>query len=109
MRPLVPGEGTPLLESCRNGEFEMLSPHELLREIKLFIENLDVTSGVCFDHSNNPMYRSGTYRLPLLKQDYNGYKFPEEKQEVLGIIDGALQQDERIFYDLRNLAGTGSM
>lgn len=109
MRPLVPSVGTPMLESFQNGEFEMLSPHELLREIRLLVENLEVTSGVCFDHANNVTYRSGHYRTPLLKQDYNGYTFPEEKQEVLDIIDRALGEDESRFYDLRDLLGTNSM
>jgi radical SAM superfamily enzyme YgiQ (UPF0313 family) len=109
MRPLVPSAGTPMLESFRSGEFEMLSPHELLREIRLFTENLDVTSGLCFDHANNVTYRSRPYGVPLLKQDYNGYRFPEEKQAVLDIIDGALKEDESRFYDLRELLGTNSM
>ncbi len=109
MRPLVPGRGTPLYESWRSGEFTMLSPHELLREIRLFIENLDVTSGVCFDHANNPTLRSGSYRIPLLKQDYDGYRFPEEKEDVLAKIDTALGQDESVLTDLRKLAGTDSM
>ncbi|MBN2239055.1 MAG: radical SAM protein [Dehalococcoidales bacterium] len=109
MRPLVPSAGTPMLDACRNGEFEMLSPHELLREERLFIETLEVTSGVCFDHNNNVTYRSGNYRVPLLKQDYDGYQFPEEKQEVLEIIDKALSIDEKLFYDLRDLVGTSSM
>ncbi len=109
MRPLVPSAGTPMLDSFRNGEFEMLSPHELLREIRLFAENLDVTSGICFDHANNVTYRSRPYGVPLLKQDYNGYRFPEEKQAVLDIIDRALREDESRFYDLRELLGTSSM
>lgn len=109
MRPFVPGAGTPLCEDYLGGKFEMLSPHELLREIKLLVENLDVTSGVCFDHNNNTCYRSGNYYLPLLKQDYDGYRFPGEKEEVLSVIDKALGADESIFRDLRDYAGTNSM
>jgi radical SAM superfamily enzyme YgiQ (UPF0313 family) len=109
LRPLVPSANTPLLEAYRNGEFEMMSPHELLREIKLMIENLEVTSGVCFDHANNTLYRSGNTLIPLMKQDYDGYKFPDEKEAVLERIDKALGLDERIFVDLRNSAGINSM
>jgi len=109
LRPFVPSANTPMLEAYRNGEFEMMSPHELLREIKLMIENLDVTSGVCFDHANNTLYRSGSTLVPLMKQDYNGYIFPDEKEAVLELIDKALGLDERIFVDLRDSAGINSM
>jgi radical SAM superfamily enzyme YgiQ (UPF0313 family) len=109
MRPLVPSAGTPLFDDYRNGKFEMLSPHELLREIRLFIVNLEVTSGVCFDHNLNPSYRSGNYIVPLLKQDYDGYRFPGEKAAVLELIDKALTIDEGVFRDIRDLVGTNSM
>jgi len=109
MRPFVPSANTPLLESYLNGEFEMTSPHERLREIKLMIENLQVTSGVCFDHALNTSYRSGNMVVPLMKQDYNGYKFPEGKGTVLELIDNALELDEKIFIDLRDSVGIATM
>ena len=106
MRPFIPSSRTPLLEAYRKGEFELNSPHELLREIRLLIENLEVTSGVCFDHSLNPSYRSDSGTVHLLKQDYDGYKFPGEKKTVLDLIDKGLQIDESIFIDVRDAVGT---
>ncbi len=109
LRPFVPSADTPMLESYRNGDFEMLSPHEILREVRLMIENLEVDSGVCFDHNLNTSYRRGNMVVPLMKQDYNGYKFPEEKETVLELIDKALDVDEKLFVDLRDSVGTGTM
>jgi len=64
---------------------------------------------VCFDHNLNTSYRSGNIVVPLMKQDYNGYKFPEEKETVLALIDKALGLDEKLFVDLRNSVGATSM
>ncbi len=105
-RPFIPSSHTPLLESYRRGEFELTSPHERLREIRLFIDNLEVSSGVCFDHNLNPSYRTENGLTPLLKQDYDGYKFPGEKAAVLELIDKGLQMDEKVFADVRDSVGT---
>ena len=83
----------------------MTSPYECLQEIKLLIENLEVTSRVCFDHRLNPVYRSGNNLIPLLKQDYDGYKFPEEKEVVLEIINKGLQLEEAAFIDAKDMVG----
>lgn len=96
-RPLVPRANTPIMEAYRSGEFELTTPHERLMEIGLLVKNLNVTSRVCFDHQLNPMYWKGNKLIPLLKQDYDGYKFPEEKQLVLETINNGLQMDEVIF------------
>ncbi len=103
LRPFVPRHNTPLFEAYQKGEFELTSPHERLQEIRLMIENLQVTSRVCFDHHLNPLHRSGNGLIPLLKQDYNGYKFPEEKGEVLELINKGLQLDENTFIDAKDM------
>lgn len=105
LRPFIPYYDTPMLEAYERGEFELTSPHERLQEIKLMIENLDVTSGVCFDHNMNASFRSGGSLVPLMKQDYNGYKFPEEKEVVLGLINRGLQLDEKFFFDVKESVG----
>ena len=105
LRPFVPSSDTPMLEAYQRGEFELTSPHERLQEIKLMIENLEVTSGVCFDHNLNASYRSGNRLIPLMKQDYDGYKFPEEKEVVLELINKGLQIDERAFVDVKDSVG----
>ena len=105
-RPFVPKYNTPMFEAYRQGEFELSSQHERLREIKLMIENLQVTSRFCFDHSYNPSYRLGNRFIPLLKQDYSGYKFPEEKQVVLDLIIKGLEIDEKAFISASTMIGT---
>ena len=104
-RPFVPISNTPMFEAYRRGEYELTSPYERLHEIKLLIENLQVTSRVCFDHNLNPSYISGNRLIPLLTQDYNGYKFPEEKETVLELINQGLQIDEQDFVGARDMAG----
>ncbi len=103
LRPFVPRYNTPMFEAYQKGEFELTSPHERLREIGLMIENLQVTSRVCFDHNLNPSYRSGNSLIPLLKQDFSGYKFPEEKELVLELINEGLQMDETAFTDAKDM------
>ena len=109
MRPLVPRAGTPLLDAYRSGEFELTSPHERLREIRLMVENLQVTSRVSFDHANNTLIQSANGLIPLFKRDYDGYKFPEEKEKVLELIDEGLRLDEKAFLDVRTWAGTADL
>jgi len=109
LRPFVPTHNTPMLEAYQRGEFELTSPHERLQEIKLMIENLEVTSRVCFDHNLNASYRSGNRFIPLMKQDYNGYKFPEEKEVVLELINEGLQLDEKLFLDVKEMVGVRSL
>jgi len=105
LRPFVPIKNTPMFETYQKGEFELTSPHERLQEIGLMIENLQVTSRVCFDHNLNPSYQAGNSFVPLLKQDYNGYKFPEEKEVVLALINKGLQLDEKAFINARDMVG----
>ena len=69
------------------------------------IENLQVTSKVCFDHRLNPVYKLGNNFTPLLKQDYDGYKSPDEKEAVLKLINKGLQFDEKTFIDAKDMAG----
>ena len=109
LRPFVPINNTPMFEAYQRGEFELTSPYERLREIKLMIENLQVTSRVCFDHNLNPSYRSENRLIPLLKQDYNGYKFPEEKGVVLELINKGLQLNEEDFVGAKDMAGTSHL
>ena len=103
LRPFVPSHSTPMFAAYQKGEFELTSPHERLREIKLMVENLQVTSRICFDHNRNPTYWSGISLIPLLKQAYDGYQFPEEKGEVLELINAGLQLDETAFIDANDM------
>jgi radical SAM superfamily enzyme YgiQ (UPF0313 family) len=87
-RPLRPWPGTPLAEQAADGSFTMLTPTEQLRELRLTMQALSVTGRVCFDHAGNYWKnRRGGY---LLSHSYEGYRFPQEKQRVLDLIDEGL-------------------
>jgi hypothetical protein len=60
-----------------------MSVLDLTHEIRALVERLEITGRLCFDHFSNP---------PFLRQDWEGYKFPEEKEEVLSTIDSALER-----------------
>ena len=93
-RPLFPQPGTPIYEWEVGGDFQMLSADEHLTELKLMIEELNVTSKVCFDHVGN-YWRDRNGGL-LLSQSYEGYKFPEEKARVLELIDEGLKAGNQV-------------
>jgi radical SAM superfamily enzyme YgiQ (UPF0313 family) len=96
-RRFVPRKATPLFEEWKEGEFHLLSPHEELREIGMMIENLDITGRVCFDHFMNPAYKVESGYVWLFKQDYDGYKFQEEKPTVARLVEQGLDIDESLF------------
>ena len=88
-RPFRSWPGTPLHQAVRKREFSLLTPQEQLQELKLTMETLEVSSRVCFDHAGNYWKnRRGGY---LFSHGYEGYKFPEEKQRVLDLIDEGLE------------------
>ncbi len=102
-RPFIPREGTPMYDDYTAGKLQISSPHERLRELRLLVENLTLTSRLCFDHFGNSWRgRSGS---PLFKRDYEGYKFPEEKQQVLELIEEGLALDESHHVHARDIVG----
>ena len=105
LRPLMVGPGLPLYEDYANGTFELSSPHERLRELKTFVENLNITGRLCFDHFLNAWYKDDSRRFTLFKQDYNGYKFPEEKEKVLVLIEEGLKADESKHIHVKEMLG----
>jgi len=84
-RPFFPLPGSPLSEQYERGEIQLLSPVEQLTEIKRMIENLNVTSRVCFDHAGN-YWRTANGGL-LFSHSYEGYQFPEKKEGLLDKIE----------------------
>ena len=86
VRSLMLVPGTSLWDEHAAGEFEPLSRYEIVAEIGALIEGLDVTSRVCFDHFANP---------PIFRQDWEGYKFPEERAAVLDLVGRALKSARR--------------
>jgi radical SAM superfamily enzyme YgiQ (UPF0313 family) len=88
-RPFFPMPGTPLYDNLQHQAFEMLSAQEQLLELKHVMTALDVTSKVCFDHAGNYWKdRHGNY---LFTHSYEGYQFPNQKQEVLDLIEEGLK------------------
>ncbi len=106
-RPFVPRQGTEIFEDYAQGRLHISSPHERLEELQVMIENLRVTSRVCFDHNMN----SWTNRQGglLFSMDYEGYKFPEEKPHVLDLIREGLSVDESRHINIKELIAMGSL
>jgi radical SAM superfamily enzyme YgiQ (UPF0313 family) len=92
-RPFRPLPGTPMYEDYQKGDLRLLSAPDQLRELRLTMENLEVSSRVCFDHMAN-YWRNSRGGL-LFSHDYEGYKFPEEKQRVLDLIDDGLRYKQK--------------
>lgn len=88
-RPFTPRPGTIFFEKASRNELERLTPKEQLLEIKQTLDALDVTSKVCFDHAGN-YWPAPNGRL-LLSQSYEGYQFPEEKQNLLGLLEKGIE------------------
>lgn len=106
-RPFVPRPGTPIYEDYEQGRLHLSSPHERLEELELMISKLDVTSKVCFDHAMNSWTdrRGGL----LFTQDYEGYKFPEEKPLVLERIREGLAIEESRHINVKDLIAMESL
>lgn len=83
LRTLIPMPGTRLYEEYRLGTFQLLSPHEALRETRLLIEQLDVTSKLYSDHHSNYAYVNGL--------------LPKAKNKMLQTIDHLLTLPEEQF------------
>jgi radical SAM superfamily enzyme YgiQ (UPF0313 family) len=83
LRTLVPKINTLLLHEIHKGRFHILTPHQVLRETRLFIENLMCHTVLTSDHYTNYLNLTG--------------KLPEEKDRLLGEINQALSWDENRF------------
>ncbi len=105
LRPLMVGPGLPLYEDYEKGLLVLSSPHERLREVKTLVDNLQVTSRLSFDHFLNAWYRDSSRHYTLFKQDYDGYKLPEEKSKVLGLIEEGLRIDESTHIHVKEMIG----
>jgi len=91
-RPFSVWPGTPLQDELESREFEPQSGREHLYELKVTIEQLNVTSRVCFDHSGN--YWKNRAGGHLLSLSYEGYKFPDEKKALLNLIEEGLKYNK---------------
>ncbi len=92
MRPLSVYPETELYQRIEKGDFQPNSSLERLEEVKIFVENLEVSSKLCFDHSWNS-WKDKDGNL-LFDMDYEGYKLPEEKDHILTLVEEGLNVDE---------------
>jgi len=83
LRTFLPKINTPILEDIENGEFEVLSPHGVLRETRRLIEGLEVTSKLASDHYTNYIHVNG--------------RMPGDRERMLAEVDEALERDEGSF------------
>jgi radical SAM superfamily enzyme YgiQ (UPF0313 family) len=77
VRTFIPQPESPLYDAMIEGRFQLPSPETILKETKLLLEKLQVTSQFLSDHISN--------LLPL-----HG-KLPEEKERMIQMIDEALK------------------
>lgn len=88
-RPFVPAPESPIFEEYQKGGLTLLTGEEHLIELRTMIEALEVTSKVCFDHVGN--YWRNRQGYLLFSQDYEGYRFPDQKKKVLALIEEGLE------------------
>ncbi|MBW1997860.1 MAG: radical SAM protein [Deltaproteobacteria bacterium] len=83
LRTLVPKINTLLLHEIKKGRFQILTPHQVLKETRILIENLHCRTRLTSDHYTNYINLEGN--------------MPEEKPRILRQIDRALERDEAKF------------
>ncbi len=75
--------GTPLHREVLEGKFQVLDAQEILREMRVLVENLELTN--CVFRSNH----ASNY-LPL------GGTLPQDKEDILSVIDLALKKSVKV-------------
>jgi len=78
VRTFIPQPDSPLYDALEEGRFRLPSPETILKETKLLLEELRVTSEFLSDHVSN--------LLPL-----HG-KLPEDKEKMIQMIDEVLRE-----------------
>jgi radical SAM superfamily enzyme YgiQ (UPF0313 family) len=86
IRTYLPQQGTPLYEEYVHGKFKLLTPHQALHELAVFLENLEGTAMLLSDHVSNYANVSG--------------RFPDDKKDMLDAIGFALSLPEHRFRSL---------
>ncbi|MDJ0783882.1 MAG: radical SAM protein [Desulfosarcinaceae bacterium] len=87
LRTLVPKINTLLLHQIRKGRFQLLSPHEILREARWLLTHLDSPTRLTSDHYSNYINLAG--------------QLPEDRARLLAQIEDALTWDESRFRPIR--------
>jgi radical SAM superfamily enzyme YgiQ (UPF0313 family) len=100
LRTLHVVPSTEMDELMKNGEFKPLNDEEILKEIKLFIEELNV----------HGTYLASDHILNLL-EELEG-RFPEDKQKILSVIERYFElpdEDRLIFWLGRRTGAFGKL
>lgn len=87
LRSLTIKDGTPLKEKLKKGEFVIAPPLERLKEVQLFIENLDLDG--CYlasDHLTNYLWAGNTIIYRGVAGD-----FPDDQKEMLETVRKAIE------------------
>ncbi|MBS3790392.1 MAG: radical SAM protein [Candidatus Thermoplasmatota archaeon] len=92
VRPLSVYPNTELYQKIERDDFQLNSILDRLREVKIIVENLEVSSNLCFDHSWNS-WRDRDGNL-LFDMDYEGYRLPEKKDHILQRVKEGLEINE---------------
>lgn len=83
LRTYVPIVNTPLYKDYESGKFQLPSPHEAMREVKLMIENLTCRTLLLSDHISNYVNVAG--------------QLPRDREKMLKHLEAALAMDESHF------------
>jgi len=83
LRTLIPKVNTLLLHEIQKGRFQLLSPHAVLRETRLLLENLVCPTLLTSDHYSNYLNLAG--------------RLPGDKGRLLEVVDDALTWDANRF------------
>lgn len=79
---MTPVEGTPLMDSANAGEVDELTPIELARELREFIEHLNLESSIFrSNHASNTLALKGV--------------FPKDREALLEVLDEVLERPDR--------------
>lgn len=83
LRTWIPNTIAPLYKDYQSGKFQLLSPHQALRETRLLLEKLESNSLLLSDHISNFTNISGL--------------LPRDKNKMIEKINQALKIDESLF------------
>ena len=81
---LIIEEGAPIMEDLRNGNFTLLSPNEALKELLIFLENIDLKEPTLFrsNHASNYISLGGV--------------LPNDKSRLIKEIKAALLDESNL-------------
>jgi radical SAM superfamily enzyme YgiQ (UPF0313 family) len=83
LRTFVPKMNTPLLADVLAGRFQMLTPHQALRETLALLESLRGPVRIASDHYTNYLQVGG--------------RLPEDRDAMLHLVQAALNREEASF------------